>query len=324
MLSHERLWTRFLYYENDLGAKGCLEKAYKAFLPEEKLMPFVYQNTSKLGSFIKQSRAYFTAAHDSDVMVKPLLLYYGCNSLLKALIILKDPGYPKTTEVLQHGLTTRKRKKNQYLFYDDELKIQKHGLLPLFSSIWYKQPLTIHQKYRIIDLLGCLPTLQESYYLTHQKRTLIPLMLTKQKKDGFILSFCQKELNARQLDWNDLFRLIRYALIQRAHVEKLDKGLCCVVYPVDESSFNLLSIPQFTYELDNHLFFNYTSENVINHPLLVYLMILYILSMLCRYETDLWSDMLHTSDTGERFMIESFLSEAIYQFPAFVLKHLSS
>lgn len=59
----------------------------------------------------------FQSTKETDLWSKPLLLYYGMMSFLKALTLTHFAHYPQNTLVLQHGLSTRKKKKKASAFY---------------------------------------------------------------------------------------------------------------------------------------------------------------------------------------------------------------
>ncbi|MBB6450605.1 hypothetical protein HNR44_002588 [Geomicrobium halophilum] len=91
---------------------------------------YAYQNTLPFLHRWQQGRSLLTESHRLPFHTQPLLLFYGLTHLLKAIILLYDPTYPASTNVLAHGVSTRKRKRKDYRFIDDEVKIQKHGLFP--------------------------------------------------------------------------------------------------------------------------------------------------------------------------------------------------
>src|SRR5690625_7504387 len=81
--------------------------------------------------------------------------------LLKASLVANRPNYPENTKVLAHGVSSRKRKKKQYVFMNDEVKAQHFGLFPYFSEHLYgfKRPLL--DKFNMEFLLGLIPERSE-------------------------------------------------------------------------------------------------------------------------------------------------------------------
>lgn len=260
------MWSLFLYYESEASAKNELYKMYLTHQTEQDAQRLAYENVSKFIYFIKQGKSYLSSAAKSDLIVRPLLLFYGCTSLLKAILLLRDPLYPKTTAVLQHGMTTRKRKKRDYLFYDDEIKIQREGLLPHFSSTVLLHPLTIHQKYKVSQLLCLIPELHDSYQLLYKEEKMKYIAkekMTNDKSKSFISDY---------------------------------KG--------------------------NHYTFLQDPPDLYQHQIMVHYMLMYILGMLCRYDTELWGDLIFSFQSHELYIIDEFLHISLRLFPNLILNQL--
>jgi hypothetical protein len=241
-MTGSQMWSLFLYFENEPHALRRLQQAYDSYYEKKEANKLAYNNTFKMIYFLKQGKSYFQTAEQSERMVQPLLLFYGSTALLKALLLFKDAHYPRTTAVLQHGLTTRKKKKKDYQFLDDEIKIQKEGFVPHFSKNYLQSPLVIHQKYRAGQLLSCLPEVRE-------------------------------ELRALDIT--------------------VPSGR-----PSDDGSAAEL------------------------HKLVIYQMLLYMLSMICRYDTEVWGDLLFTFTSSDMYIIDRFLQLTQIQFPYYILQHL--
>ena len=102
---------------------------------------------------LKQGQQYMNQALLSPTEIKPILLYYGLVQFLKACILTINPEYPENSQVLAHGVSTRKRKKSSYCFLEDEIKIQKNGLFSHFLQKVFHMEHDIGQKYTMNTLL---------------------------------------------------------------------------------------------------------------------------------------------------------------------------
>lgn len=223
-------WTEikelYLLLENEGTARQLLHHYYNRHSSDEKTIKhWAYANTLKFCYFIKQGVTFFDEGRQASIMVKPLLLFYGMTNLKKGLILLHDPHYPQTSIVLQHGLTTRKKKKATYRFCEDEVKIQREGLLPYFAQTVLGHRLTIHQKYKMKALLN----------------------------------------------WSA----------------------------------------------------DHREERDLPHEWLAQHMVLYCLSMLCRYDTQTWMEVMDPFASDERYLIEKFLNMVSRYYPLSILRHLS-
>ena len=76
---------------------------------------------------------FITSKLHLHLLIQPILLFYGFVHLIKACLLQQDPCYPENTSVFAHGVTTRKRKKQQYEFLKDEVKFQKNGLFSMYA-----------------------------------------------------------------------------------------------------------------------------------------------------------------------------------------------
>jgi hypothetical protein len=321
--SLDRLWGLFLYFESTPTTKDYLFRSYSRLESEKDATRLAFENTQKLIYLLKQGAAYFNSAKHSDIIVRPLLLYYGITSLMKAIILIKDPYYPRTTSVLQHGITTRKKKKSNYIFQQDEIKVQKDGLLPLFSQLVIADPLKLHSKYKVSDLFGLIPELQDSFSLLFQRKTMINLRVTRESPSSCIFSFSKKELEENSLAFSDAISMFPVNILANEEI---------VILSEEELSFTLITSKScYLPERDNaqifrdyrgDYFFYFRNPLSISNDIIVYNMLMYILGMLCRYDTELWGEILFSFNSNDLFIIEEFLNLALRKFPNLILNQL--
>ena len=122
--------------------------------------------------YLEQGELYYKQAMMSPFSLKPILLFYGYIHFIKAIVLTEDPEYPETTTVLAHGITSRKRKKQQYRFLQDEVKVQKNGLFSHFSDLVFHVKHIIGEKYKMEDLLVQIPELEEAFLVLLKKKTM--------------------------------------------------------------------------------------------------------------------------------------------------------
>src|SRR5699024_11682596 len=87
------------------------------------------------------------------------LYQYEMMHLLKALMNAKRQQYPETTKMLAHGVSTQKRKKKQYSFLEDEVKVQHQGLFPYFSRHLFHMEHIPFEKITMQKLTALIPEL---------------------------------------------------------------------------------------------------------------------------------------------------------------------
>ena len=118
-----------------------------------------YHNSVRLSHYLTHGEAHITAAQSAAFSLKPLLLFYGLAQLLKASLLIRQPDYPATSQMLSHGLSTRKRKKQHFHYLNDSIKIQKNGLFPEAACHMFHMEPQEGKVLLIRDLMLSLPSL---------------------------------------------------------------------------------------------------------------------------------------------------------------------
>lgn len=113
-----------------------------------------FKNSERFIYFLKHAESFYKQAAYSPLEIKPILLFYGMAQLIKACLITRDPHYPSHTSVLAHGVTTRKRKKQNYCFSDDEVKIQRNGLCVHFMKHLFGQSDIVDERYTMKKIIN--------------------------------------------------------------------------------------------------------------------------------------------------------------------------
>ena len=329
---YQKMWDLFVYFESEPKTKEFLHKIYLQ-IDEKNGSKLAFQNTSKFIYFIKQSREYFLSAEKSNILVKPLLIYYGMMNLMKAVVLTKDPTYPNNTGVLRHGITARKLKKNNYQFHEDEIKIQKEGLLPLFYTLTTQQPVEKieGQKYKIKELLSLLPELLDSYKKSFHEQKIFPIKELTISEKGFykflisseVLAHYRgnknellSELNTYSSDPKSLFSYDRF---------HLNSDSLALIYEKEETDHQFIWIdhPMIKFDFKGDYYFKPIIESrFLLSNLIMYYMVMFNLGMLCRYETELWGEIIFSFSSEDMYIINEFLNISLRTFPNLILNEL--
>ena len=140
--------------------QGYLQKCYETLhIKDSDIVS--YQNAEKFIYYLEHGESFINQAKQAPFSIKPILLFYGLNQLLKACLLTKRPNYPENTKLLAHGVSTRKRKKQSYSFLSDEVKIQQYGLFPYFSNHLFQIQSFPTDKVSMDHLLARIPELKE-------------------------------------------------------------------------------------------------------------------------------------------------------------------
>lgn len=311
MLDYRFVWESYTTFLSESTAQKLLFACYKQNHIQdadkksyENCYPFIY--------YLEHGQNYYQLANKSPLSIKPVLLFYGMIQLLKACLLTVDPQYPESTSVLAHGVTTRKRKKQSYEFLHDEVKVQRNGLFSHFSEKMFQIKQLEGEKYSMEELLYRIPETSslfsfpnnsDSHYSIHinpegkailPKRILDDYHMTLQRFTDFIKS----NIGRPDLEIGEDMGGIQLLL------EKKDwpsPTFCSpFLYHLYEQSY---CIPK-------------SRERFTNFPeVMVHYLLLYNLSMISRYETEWWSELLHSYSSNDYPYIHRFLSITADKIP---------
>lgn len=304
----------FLKLKNEEFARKFL---YQKYLDSSLKEPGIlaYKNVQSFTAYIRQACSLFHTARKCDRWMQPLFHYYGMMDFFKAWILSKDPDYPKSTSVLRHGLSTRKRKKEQFRFYQDEVRIQKEGLFP-YLALLMRVPAYAGDTYCVKDLLSFLPELQPTYREIFNECTWF--------KVDWIPSSSLFVVPEKILD--------HYHLAPSSFVEKLNKHSEHVQFSLDRKHQGSLYLncvstgpPPIKHPWiamnkkgDYYLY----AGNDRPHPLpriICLIMLCFAMSMLCRYDPPLWEEVMMQSVHQEQLILIHLIDLIAHEFPRFVI-----
>jgi hypothetical protein len=324
----QKMWDNFLYFESEPTTKTFLQQTYEKH-GIHKANIHAFQNASKFIYYLKQARQYYLSARQSDILVKPLLLYYGMVSLLKSYILTRDPEYPANTRVLQHGITSRKIKKNYYALAEDEVKVQKEGLLPYLHSFLSKEGL--NEKYKIQTLLSMIPELQAAYQRLYHQTSLIPVSLSSHRNFEQLCTIFylpDRVLDDAHLTYEGFIHYLnRYnegTGFFSASPLQAPRGIIRLEWhhPANihvTENRNGFENRLFVHDYKGNFYYKVKAEKEYNISEIVnHYMIMYVLGMLCRYETERWGEIVFSFMSEDMYMIQEFLTLSARKFPNMV------
>jgi hypothetical protein len=274
--------------------------------PEQKS----YENGYAFLYYLEHGQIYYEQAEKSPLLLKPILLFYGLVHLIKACILSIDPLYPETTTVLAHGVSTRKRKKQNYLFFQDEVKLQKNGLFPFMSEKMFHMKQLEGEKVVMEELFELIPELDQLFQLTEGKKTFVPIHSEGEK---FIIP--EVVLDKYHMSEN---RLKEY-LSSKFPIEFADEGL---TFFMKDLMLKETSPIKFHLEGKFYTLPLKKSDYYYFPELLVHYLLLYNLSMIARYETEWWSELTKMMPNKDFPFIQSFLDITLRKGPFLIYQFL--
>lgn len=296
-------------------AQTYLKKCYQKREMEETEKKS-FENTYRFMYYIEHANTYYEQGRIAPLSLQPVLYFYGMAQLLKAWLLTCRPNYPESTSVLAHGASSRKRKKQNYSFLQDEVKIQYKGLFTYAAKHLFHLEQFPHEKFSMNDLLQRIPEIGEVFEFSDQKKRFYSigdpyssqLVIPVSIIDDFHWTetyFTQKLQQA--VPFIENMAKVKDKLIVDLHEPIGCSGSSFFYYNTEDASLSL------SRRRDLFTFF----PEILTHYLL-----LYNLSMICRYETEWWGDVLHSFSSEDIVYIQRFLEVTQQKVPALIAHEL--
>lgn len=271
-----------------------------------------YENCYSFLYYLEHGQIYYQQAEKSPLIIKPILLFYGLVHLVKACILTIDPAYPESTAVLAHGVSTRKRKKQNYLFFQDEVKIQKNGLFPYMSEKMFHMKHLEGEKIVMEDLLQLIPELNDLFLFHENKRT-----FERIHKDGDQFIISESVLDFYHMTRNRFKEFLTVKMGR--NIEFFEEG---IRFKLQHGVSNAILLK---FNLDGGCWAFPLQKNQLFHfpELLIHYLLLYNLSMIARYETEWWSELTKMMPNRDYPFIEFFLQITQKKGPFLIYQYLT-
>ncbi|WP_161524843.1 YaaC family protein [Alteribacter lacisalsi] len=273
-----------------------------------------YQNGYSFLYYLEMGKQYVDQAAVAPMATRPVLLFYGCVQWMKACLLTVDPEYPGTTQVLAHGVTARKRKKQGYAFWEDEIKVQKEGLFPYFSDRLFHVKQLTGEKYTMNTLLRRIPELAPVIERMFGSPVLFPL--TRSDRSSSVSDHLLKtlEMDVPRFDaWLKSFGLPSSSTKTKGQLDIIsDNRIEDHPFLTTRDQQGVSWLPAFR------------TDYLPLPELMCHYLILYNLSMVCRYETEWWCELLHTFPGHDYPCIHAFLNTTSVKLPLLIERVLSS
>ncbi|RBW67339.1 YaaC family protein [Bacillus taeanensis] len=312
MKENIHIWEKFLHYQSAPYVQKFLSNCYKNS-GEKDADSKSYENCYPFIYYVKHAKNYYQLAKNSPSEIKPVLLFYGMIQLIKGCLLTVDPNYPESTHVLAHGVSTRKRKKRNYSFMSDEVKIQKNGLFSHFSTkMFHVEQLSI-DRFKMDTLLARIPEMNETFHFLNKQSKLHEITFLEEKTvsipihilDDFKMTFER---------FKDFFQAYTKVKIENIQHNKKE-----MIITVKKQLDPFHCAPFYYHHLESYYVPKQKEQFIYIDEVMVHYLILYNLSMICRYETEWWNELFHTYSSNDYPFIERFLTVTAYKIPDLLL-----
>lgn len=303
------------YLQSEENARMWLSDLYdQQFLVNKEKES--YQKAPALMYAFSSGIEFFKQGKYAPILTQPMFFFYACSHFIKGLLICMDHTYPSSTKQLAHGISSRKKKKKQYAFLHDEIRVQRHGLLPIAASSLFQITLEAHKTYSMQHLLALIPDMQP-IFSRHGKRYVDHVGSINHP----VFTFSENLLDNYHVPIQGMIQKVQPYLSPVTKVEsKKEEHVVYVQKPLTKSSS-----PFFTdYETNKLYLPNRRSLFTEIDELLIHYMILYNLSMISRYEFEWWGELIATKSTSDYPIIQHFLYVTAEKLPTMIHAYLEN
>lgn len=312
MTYHE--WKDLALFYSVESTQKFLEKVYVLNGADEAKRNS-FKNSERFIFFLKHAESFYKQASCSPLEIKPILLFYGMSQLIKACLITQDPHYPSHTSVLAHGVTARKRKKQNYCFSDDEVKIQRNGLCMHFMKHLFGQSGIEDERYTMKKLLAAIPELNDIFYFQKKER-----FITKIRKDKDLVSIPEDIVIHYKMSDS---RFVEY-MSHHFQWTFLKKDKDDLQFHLSRQDINPWTSISLLFDMDKRQYYIPSKrDQFLKLPeITIHYLILYNIGMIARYETEWWYELLTQHVSDDYVFIQQFLMVTENKFPKYILKFL--
>ncbi|KGX93665.1 hypothetical protein N781_00145 [Pontibacillus halophilus JSM 076056 = DSM 19796] len=299
----------YTYLQSAPLAQNYLLQCYE-YADIEEAEKKSYENTYRFIYHLEHGQSLYEQSYQSPLSIKPILLFYGMSQLLKACLLTSCPSYPENTSVLSHGVTSRKRKKQNYAFLHDEVKIQQKGLFAYSLKNLFHVEHEAQAKYTMASLLKRIPELSDLFHLDKSKRY-IQLLHRNHHHTAHLEESVLDNLHWTSSYFSDKAKQTIPELLQVEHVPPT------IELTFTESMRSLNHPVLYTCSETHAYAFPLVREWFTPFPeVFTHYLLLYNLSMIARYETEWWGDVIHSHASEDIAYIKKFLAVTERKLPA--------
>ena len=293
------------------------------YAKEHSLTP-TKETVDYIAGCIRQSEAYFNASETSPLDISPLLLYYGATNLLSGTTALLTGAKPT---IEHHGMTFSVPTTPNPRVGDYEIKPVNAatGALQKFSDTFAPGCiLTNGTKWTVEEVFGSLPDLVQDFENCYEPSLAycIPVVEVTDEMHGLKFSYDRVAMEILQKypsHYDALMSIANYNRIYLTPSYNVPSQFVNLYYKTkkrDEAIYSVFG--------EKFLPFTHMKSGTPISPPVVLLMFmgLYALGYLSRYFPQRWNPFVRTDETGERLVVEKFMSVCQRYLPNLVLNEI--
>ena len=305
----EEMWQTILQFSYDANIRRFLIK--NSFEESETLI-------NNISGSILQAYEYYKSAKIANLQIKPLLLYYGTTNLLYGITNMLTG---RINEIHDHGMKT--------IVVDDAIFIGDTevsfndpdfgGIHVFMNAFNVGVDLSKHGKWNVKETLSAIPELHIDYLKCYDEKFRNNFFLSEYNTpEGKI-----EKINIENLDIEQVFEMLSNVVGFKENylspVVSQDKKFLILRHKMCSENISKLSYSGQPYLSISHL----KNGESLTLPQIFYMYIgLFALCSLCRYHPEKWSPFVKNDTTGEKLLIEKFLSYCWRLIPNYIINEI--
>jgi hypothetical protein len=304
-LEQWRLLSQFTYTANILK-----------FLQSRGATSVEEDTVELIAGSIRQGEAYFKAAADAPLDISPLLQYYGAANLLTGAHALLTNVRPP---IANHGMTIPRNHANRIADVQVLPRSPTDGALQIFCNLFSRGcNITNGSVWTLGEIIGSIPDLTIDFRNHYQDLTYYSLpveIVFTQDKSVERIAFSDLGMHP---NLDELLNLIPD--FKKAYLAPQKKSTHLILNTkIKGASIGTFSISGRKYLQISHL---KNSQLLCPDQIILMHMGLFALGFLPRYRPELWNPFVRSDKTGEKRIIEKFVSICQRYLPHLVLNFI--
>lgn len=284
---------------------------YEKETPTEEIINYIINS-------ISQAKEYFFLSKKATLYTQPVLIYYGYINLLSAYYVMKNGEIPA---IKNHGMSLLNI--NETI---GDIKVhmnnEKEGALAIFNSLIGNIDFKKYRDLSIKELMSVIPEILDYFEISYPDENIHILPVEKivhknytedRVENRYIIKVDNSIYGLRNIKYiNENYLNIQFSKdSQYTYLRRKITYKSNSVYSIFNRKY--IPIP----------FFFDSNEIYVNREISM-LMILYSLSVLCRYHPTVWNKFVKQDSSGENLLIQSFLNWCIRLIPNYILNKIEN
>lgn len=308
------LWFELSFFESD----GNVRKFLKERFPKKyRKDPTLTNAVQQLSYAVKQAREFYNAASYMSLITSPLMYFYGMSNLAKALMVACSGQVVMSSG---HGL---KDVSNNITSSDIDkftIEVQGKGTFHNFYKCYSKPNQLKNTCWRLKELLSVIPELKYSFEEIYSEKSNIVDVIRKVHRDRSLAYISDSRFSDNPTNIAIMIPKLHEQYLLPPQVIS-DGGLILYEKMGASEDITIRSVLGERYFI---LSVNKGADYFWLPELSTHYMLMFILSMLVRYEPRVWGECLTNRLSGIPHIIERFLEVSARKFPNIILNEMKN